>query len=76
MIIYSIVPPDIIFSNFEETATDKMEVEYMGVKLEVVPISNNRFVISRIFSSSPKTYLDPKLQPGSIITGVDLENSK
>jgi len=73
MILYSIVPPEIVFGNFDWCENQKqnyIEVDYCGEKVVVMPLSNNRYMISRVISTSPKAFLNPKLMPGNIITGT------
>jgi hypothetical protein len=76
MIIHSIVPMDVIFNNMEDCNGKPLEIEYMGEKIEVMPLSNNQYKISRLLSTSPKAYLNPLFQPGNIITGIDLEKNQ
>jgi len=64
MILYSIVPPEIVFGNFDWCENQKqnyIEVDYCGEKVVVMPLSNNRYMISRVISTSPKAFLNPKL---------------
>lgn len=71
MILYTIVPPEVIFRYDEPKETkDYMEIEYLGEKVVVMPLSNNSFKIDRVISTSPKAYLNPRLMPGEIISGV------
>ncbi len=68
MILYSIVPREIVFQNSgEENVGKYIEMDYMGEKVQVTPVGNNRYLINRIISTSPKAYLNPKLQPGQYI---------
>lgn len=69
MILYSIVPPDSLFTNSIQNGSDSntLEIKYLGETVEVSPIDNNSFVIRRLISTTPKAYLNPKLQPGTII---------
>jgi len=70
VILYTIIPEELIFGKYEENFDNqKVELEYMGEKVVVTPLSNNEFVIDRLISTSPKAYLNPKLQPGIIIKG-------
>lgn len=73
MILYSIVPPEVVFKNFyERDDPNSVELNYLGEKVVAVPLSNNRYKIERVISTSPKAYLNPKLMPGSIIRGNGL----
>ncbi|HOM01414.1 MAG TPA: YlzJ-like family protein [Acetivibrio sp.] len=70
MILYSIVPTEIVFGNFGVCENQNyIEVDYSGERVVVMPLSNNRYMISRVISTSPKAFLNPKLMPGNIITG-------
>jgi hypothetical protein len=70
MIMYSIIPNEIIFAENEYMKEIKyFEGSFDGEKVQVMALSNNRYVVNRILSTSPKAYLNPKLQPGSIIEG-------
>lgn len=71
MIIYSIIPYEYIFSEQSKSSENKyMQIEYMGETLEVSPMSNNSFIVNRIISTNPKSFLKPQIQPGKIITLV------
>lgn len=68
MIIYSIIPNEIIFNNSNiNTDFNFIEMDYLGEKVQVSALSNNRYVINRVIATNPKSFLNPKLQPGSII---------
>ncbi len=69
MILYTIIPDEFIFENRQEdiASTNLKEVDYMGERVQVMQTEGNRYVISRLISTSPKAYLNPKLQPGAIV---------
>ncbi len=69
MILYTIMPPDIVFGGFGFYMNNLgfVELEYMGEKIQAIPLSNGEYKIERILSTSPKAYLNPALQPGNII---------
>jgi hypothetical protein len=70
VIYYSIIPLEVVFGPTLENQQKKfIEIDYLGEKVEVMPTENNKYVINRLISTSPKAYLNPKLQPGSIIEG-------
>jgi hypothetical protein len=71
MIMHSIIPNEIIFSNVEKSSDYKyFEMEYLGERVQVIAGIDNKYVINRIISTSPKAYLNPNLQPGVIIEGI------
>ena len=66
--IYSIVPPEIIFENKKDKENYKIkEVQYQGEKLQVMQLENNRLKVQRIISTNPQAYMNPNIQPGTII---------
>ncbi len=75
MILYSIIPVEYVFrdlSNKSEEA-EYFETEYMGEKLQVARQGNDSYRIVRIISTSPKAFLNPMLQPGSILNGITVK---
>jgi len=70
MILYSVIPPEVVFSNNQDSYYNSFrEIDYMGQKVQVAVLSNNEFVITRLISTFPSAYLNPKLQPGTVIKG-------
>ncbi|MCX7842440.1 MAG: YlzJ-like family protein [Clostridia bacterium] len=68
MIMHSIIPNELIFGGFPGSIENNFkEMEYLGVRVQVSQSSNNTLVIQRVISTSPKAYLNPKLQPGMSI---------
>lgn len=67
MILYSIVPGEVVFEYNENPVTSFLEMEYLGEKVVVSQTDDNKYVICRLISTSPKAYLDPRLQPGMVI---------
>jgi len=66
MLIYSIVPPEVVFSRDGETRPRVWEeMESDGARRVLVRRDGDgRAVIERIISTEPRDYLDPALQPG------------
>lgn len=65
MIIYSVIPPEVIFGEPDDIGNTKsLKMNYLGESVEVLPTMQGGFVISRLLSTSPKAYLNPNLQPG------------
>lgn len=69
MILYSIIPVDVVFGSKNNFLKEYnfIEVEYEGEKIEVTPLQGSTYRVNRLISTSPKTYLNPKLMPGSVI---------
>jgi hypothetical protein len=68
VILYSIIPAEIIFNNnANEKIGNFKDVDYMGTKVQVMEKSQDEYVITRILSTSPGDFLNPNIQPGTII---------
>jgi hypothetical protein len=76
MVLYTIVPPEIIFN---ENKTDEgvemsnnktprsMEINYFGEKVQVLLFSDDSMIVDRIITSNFKSHLNPALQPGMTV---------
>ncbi|MBS3872688.1 MAG: YlzJ-like family protein [Firmicutes bacterium] len=65
--IYSIVPPEVIFA--ENIALKyPEEVVYLGKRVLVQPMDDRTCQIIQLLSSSPSDFLLPAFSPGNIIT--------
>lgn len=73
MILYTIVPPEVIFKEHFTQEQNYFEAEYRGEKVLVSKNSEHQYEIARLFSTSPGTYLKPDFQPGKIIHESDLK---
>lgn len=67
MVIHSIVPLEIILDGHDQLAAPD-EIEYGGVIMHVERLGGGQARIVRLISPDPAHYLQPHLQPGSIIT--------
>jgi len=67
VILYTIVPYNVIFGSNNDIYSELFEIEYLGEKIQVYSLQDNEYIISRIVSTSPKAFLKPELQPGTII---------
>jgi hypothetical protein len=74
MILYSIVPPEIVFQGADKQENIfYFEAEYMGEKVIVARTSDRHYEISRLLSTRPSSYLDPAFQPGRAVDAKDLK---
>lgn len=64
MILHTIIDPEWVWQN-ETEIQKKKEIEYKGVRLEVIEGDEKTVLIDRIISTNLKDYLDPDLQPGN-----------
>lgn len=71
MSFYSIYDTSVVFGNqgFGDISanTNFCEMNVEGVTVQVSKSSNAEIRIERILSTNPKDYLNPKLQPGTIV---------
>ena len=68
MILYSIIPAEVVFNDSNNENPVSKEINYLGEKVIAMPFENNQYKIQRIISTSPQAYLNPKLQPGAIFS--------
>ncbi len=74
MILYSIVPPEVVFNGFENDAGVRyIEGEYRGEKVLVARMTDGSYALSRLISTRPSSFLDPAFQPGSVVDERELK---
>ena len=66
MILHTIVPMDVIFSNDKEKDFSYKEMDYLGEKIEVLQYENKLF-LNRLYTTDPNKYLNPDLRLGKVI---------
>ena len=82
MILYSIIPPEIVFQGFQENeAAEKQntgifEAYYRGEKVLVSKNAYSRFEIVRLLSTCPKSFLNEYFQPGHVIEVWELKMNR
>jgi hypothetical protein len=68
VILYSIVPPEVVFNGFEDDGGIKyIEGEYRGEKVLVARMTDGSYTVSRLLSTKPSLFLDPAFQPGAAV---------
>jgi len=68
MINYSILPPELVFENWDNFEPEFETIEVDGeLSLEVERLDPNKVKISRIISSNPHVYLNNSYTPGTIL---------
>jgi hypothetical protein len=76
MILYSVIPAEVIFQGMEQYNPQYEVIELQGVSMQVERISNNEARIVRLYSVNPQDFLNPELSPGTLITyGPTILNS-
>lgn len=69
MLIYSVLPPEVLIAGLEGRSQEFEEI-IDGIKVQVEPISENAAIINRVLSTNPQDFLNPKLQPGRLISYI------
>ncbi|MFD2443579.1 YlzJ-like family protein [Bacillus sp. CGMCC 1.16607] len=68
MILYTIMPQELIYPTDEQEFSKQMMVQYDGIPLLVEQNADQSFQVIRIISSDPNHYLDSRCTPGSKIS--------
>lgn len=72
MILYTMMPHELIFPAEPDSVNRQQMVSYQGVSLIVEPADQNNVQVVRILSSDPNHYLDERLAPGTKISWSDI----
>jgi hypothetical protein len=67
MIIYSVMPMELIFQNENESDYEQVELQMGSVTMLVQPTGMNEARIVRLISPNPQDYLNPTYAPGQKI---------
>ena len=67
MILYTIVPHELIFEAEQEFSNNQENFYYKGIMVTVERMALNRYKIVNILSTDPKAYLIDEIQPGKMI---------
>ncbi|CVK17586.1 YlzJ-like family protein [Sporomusa sphaeroides] len=68
MILWTIVPEEVVYGDQNQPQPAYEEIEYAGQKVMAQKISHNEFRVVRLLTTDPLDYLRNELQPGTIIT--------
>jgi hypothetical protein len=68
VILYTMMPQELIFPTDELEFSKQMMIEYDGIPLLVEDNMDQTYQVIRILSSDPKHYLDSRYTPGSKIS--------
>jgi hypothetical protein len=73
MILYTIYDHNMVLGNGNWGSDNQefqsyCEMDINGVKVQVSPYGSSQFRIERIISTNPLDYLNPRIQPGCIIS--------
>lgn len=71
MILYTIYDHNVVMGNGQtdnlENSLEYSEMKIDGVQVQVSRFSNSDYQVQRILSTNPYDYLNPRIQPGTII---------
>ncbi|MDN3014733.1 YlzJ-like family protein [Paenibacillus sp. BSR1-1] len=73
MILYTMMPQELIFPNETEPFQKQQMITYQGIPLLVEFSDQQNVQVVRILSSDPQHYLDETICPGSKISFASLE---
>ena len=67
--LYTIVPYDQVWDELDESVSgnESQEVTIQGCVMQVIPIDSGSGSVVRLLSTNPDDYLNPALQPGSVV---------
>lgn len=65
MILHTIVPPELLFEETERAPLIRASLG--GVSVLIEPIGEGEGRIERLLSTDPQHFLQPHLQPGTIV---------
>jgi hypothetical protein len=70
MIIYTTMPLELVFADYEKVEKQKIQEIDMGggVKMMVEPMGDYQGKIVRIISPNPHDYMNPRFAPGQTIS--------
>ncbi|WP_342430615.1 YlzJ-like family protein [Neobacillus sp. FSL H8-0543] len=73
MMLYTMVPQELIFPYEPDSKTNHQMVSYQGVPLLVEYSDQQNVQVIRILSSDPQHFLDEQICPGAKISCANIE---
>lgn len=67
-ILWTAMPVDLVIAGLEPEAPAAMEMMVEGRLLQVLPGQSGTGTVQRLLSTDPQDYLDPRWQPGTVIS--------
>ncbi len=68
MVLYTVYPLETVLEGYASVPSEYLELDYGTGCIVVEPLPPHSGKIVRIISSRPQDYLNPRLQPGSLIS--------
>lgn len=72
MILYTMMPQELIFPQENESINNQQLVSYQGVSLIVEAVDQQNVQVIRVLSSDPQHFLDERFCPGAKISCADI----
>jgi len=72
MILYTMMPHELIFPSEPEVESRQKMITYQGVPLIVEQMDQENFQVIRIMSTNPQDYLNEQICPGMKISFANL----
>jgi hypothetical protein len=73
MILYTMMPPELIFPYEASSPGNQQMASYQGIPLLVESIDGQNVQVIRILSTDPQHYMDNQICPGAKISFTSLE---
>ncbi|MEH6904952.1 YlzJ-like family protein [Neobacillus drentensis] len=73
MILYTMMPSELIFPYEAESPSNQQMVSYQGIPLLVEMMDGQNVQVVRILSTDPQHYMDNQICPGAKISFANLE---
>jgi hypothetical protein len=68
MILYSIIPTEVIYQGFDQLNPQYEDIVMDGCSMQIERINENQAKIVRLYSVNPQDYLNTQFSPGTILT--------
>lgn len=66
-LLYTVMPLELVLQESSKDVVENYELSITGGSVIVEALSMDKAKIIRVISSDPQVYLQPQLQPGSVI---------
>ncbi|MEH7073572.1 YlzJ-like family protein [Neobacillus drentensis] len=73
MILYTMMPPELIFPFETDSVSQQQMVSFQGIPLLVEMVDGQNAQVIRILSTDPQHYLESQVCPGAKISFANLE---
>lgn len=67
--LYTVLPLEEVLDGFELDPQPTVQLSWGGIPVEAEPLGSFQARVVRVLSTDPRHYLEPHVQPGTIIHG-------